>query len=120
MKLKHVAVKHAYYCSTNNYFDNDCTYKYETFQDFLLQMGEADLDYNLLFRWDVKEHCPDDYCADDEVPEGFYAELFFMQQRKGRFISCIIDKLQEEDVAGFIEYLKPRHQYMKDLWEPLS
>jgi hypothetical protein len=119
MKLKDLAVKHAYYCSTGNYFSNECTYRHETFADFMLEMGECDLDYNLLFRWDVKEHDAGDY-EDGEAPEGFYAELFFMQQRKGKFVVCTIDKLEEEDVAGFVEYLKPRHQYMKDLWEPLS
>lgn len=119
MNLKDLAVKHSYYCSTNNYFDNDCTDPFETFEDFLSNMGTADLDYNFLFRWDVKEHNPEDYCEGDEIPKGFYAELFFMQQRKGKFTICTIDKLEEKDVEAFVEYLRPRHQYMKDLWEPL-
>jgi len=119
MKLKDLAVKHAYYCNVGNFYSNECVYPHETFKDFLDEMGDADLDYNLLFRFDIKEHDKDDY-EEGEAPDGFYGEFFIMQQRKGRFVVCKVKTITEDDVQLILAYLEPRYEYLKALWEPLK
>lgn len=120
MKLQDLAVKHAYYCSSSNYFSNDCTYEYETVEDFLSEMGESDIDYNLIFRFDVYKYDPDNYDTEEECPEGYYAEIFNMQQRKGKFCCLRVLSVTEQDVQALVDYLKPRFEHLKSLWAPFD
>jgi hypothetical protein len=113
--IKDLAIDHNYYCSTSNYFKNDCCEHYETFDDFIDDRGKDDLDYNMVFRWDVK---PND--EDEGEAAGFYMEIFIMQQRKGLFQSCVIDEVTDADVSAIIEYLKPRWEYMREIWKPFE
>jgi hypothetical protein len=51
--VKHLwEVDHSYYCSDQNYFSADCHQEFECWADFLEEESDADLDMNLVFRFD--------------------------------------------------------------------
>ena len=120
--MKHLwEVDHAYYCNEGNYFNNDCGSDFKSFADYMAEMGEADFDYNLLFRWDWVEE-------DDEGEENFDGDvnyrngklkLFWMHQRKGRYVYHIVEVCRADEPA-VIAYLQPRMNYLLSLWEPLE
>lgn len=108
--MKHLwEVDHAYYCNDANYYSNDASTEYDSWYDFIAEWGQSDLNYNLLFRWDWKK--------DDD---GSYLHLYWMLQRKGHFTPCIVRGMRDEDEASVIEFLKPRLEHLKKLWEPLN
>lgn len=74
--IKELAIDHPYYCNLANYFSNDCGQEYRAWGEFILSEGDAEMDYNLVFRWDIKPH------NDDQPELGHYMEIFFMGQRK--------------------------------------
>ena len=90
-------VKHDYYCSDNNYYSQDAQSYFDTFSDFYEVMGETDVDRNLCFRFDIHER--------DNLT--YYAEIFIMQQRNGRFWPVFINSVTEEDTELIIKYLTP-------------
>jgi hypothetical protein len=53
--------KHSYYCNQGNYFAREFSDgseiggEFETWADFIEEFGDADMDFNLLFRWDWHE-----------------------------------------------------------------
>ena len=121
--------KHRYYCEEGQYFTSQSNrqtiYPYETWADFLAEMGTADDDFNMLFRWDWVE--PDEDDDGFELPpfSGDVSErngelkLFFMIQQKGYHITSIV-KVCRADEEAVIEYLKPKLEHLKSLWEPLA
>lgn len=108
MNLKDLAVDHDYYCSETNYFSNECSLQYDTVEEFLDHWGDADIDMNLAFRWDVYEQDNGEY----------YAIVFFMLQRKGIFKSATIQSITEDDVESFVNFLKPHHEKLQNIWRP--
>ena len=107
-------IKHAYYCSEDNYFSNECHSTYSSWISFMKEFGDADLDYNLLFRWDWKDaDDPDNELNQDEL------RLFFMGQRKGKYFSSTI-RLFKDDEPDVRKFLKSRMMHLWSLWEPLS
>ena len=138
--MKHLwEINHPYYCTESNFFANAftnrdrCQHQYESFEDFLAEWENADNDYNLLFRWDWQEISQshyEDYIEDsgscDRVPytgndNEVTGELliYFMLQRKGYFVytRTLIRRSDEQRV---LEYLKPKWEHMKKLWEPIE
>lgn len=119
---------HAYYCTEGGYFHTQSTHKtvhdFKSWSDFLAEMGSADPDYNLLFRWDWSEQNYDE--AGEELPafngdvnyRNGRLSLFFMHQRKG-FHSTSIVEVCRADEAAVIAYLQPRLDYLMRLWAPL-
>jgi hypothetical protein len=117
-------VNHAYYCNRGNYYapgNDQPMQEYRSFGDFIAEEGDADIDYNLVFRWDWTEG--DDwelpkYNGDDNYRNGRLA-IFFMGQRKGlyRWVEIEVCRNDEPSVK---EFLIPRWQYLRDLWEPFS
>ena len=102
MNLKDYAIDHPYYCSLDNYYSNDASFTYETMTDFLDYWESADVDMNLVFRWDINEYSKFDEDL-KEVPLGkYYAEVFIMLQRKGIFTPCMIESITEEELPRFI------------------
>lgn len=99
-------VEHEYYCNLGNYYSNDCGEEYDTWEDFFEEWGDADLDFNLLFRWDWN-------------PESNKLYLFYMLQRKGIYRYCSVN-IKEEDEQKIIDFLKPKWQHLKGLWSPLE
>jgi hypothetical protein len=117
--IKHLwECKHSYYCE-----ESDKTLEFKSFAAFLSKEGDADKDYNLLFRWDWAEEdgdgdnqCAyngDDYCRNGKL------SLFFMGQRKGLYRSVVVEVCRADE-ASVIKYLTPRWQHMQELWAPLA
>lgn len=112
-KISDLAVDHSYYCNLGNYYKNGVGEKYRSWSDFLADWEDSDMDYNLVFRWDVKPH-------DDEKTElGYYMEVFFILQRKGIYTFSVIDNVFDRDVKSIVEFLSPRYNHLMELWEPL-
>lgn len=113
-------VKHSYYCNEGNYYSNDCGTEYRSFADFLEEMGAADKDYNLLFRWDWVENDDEDAPAwnGDVNYRNGVLKLFYMQQRKGRYTYCTVEVCRADEPV-VIEFLKPHRDYLLSLWSPL-
>lgn len=114
-------VKHSYYCNEGNYYNNECGFEFKSWQEFMDEMGDCDFDYNLLFRWDWDETNDDGeptYNGDDNYRNG-KLKLFWMHQRKGRYVYNIIEVCRADE-AAVIEYLKPRWEYMRALWSPIA
>ena len=109
--IKNLAVEHSYYCSGYNYYNNDTNYHHDTWEDFLSEMGDADMDYNFLFRWDIMLN---------EDTKEYYMELFYMQQRKGIFLVHTIDKVTDEDEESITLFLTKYWKYMTELWNPIA
>lgn len=122
--MKHLwEVDHSYYCNEGNYFSSEsvCS-EYKTWQEFLSEFGSADMDYNLLFRWDWTER-------DDENDEPTFngdpyyrngkLKLFWMGQRKGLYQYSIVEVCRADE-AAVIEYLQPRLNHLMSLWQPLA
>jgi hypothetical protein len=116
-------VKHPYYCEESNYYapGNDQPMKeYKNWADFIGEEGYSDLDLNLVFRWDWREG------ADWDLPEHRgdinYRDgkllLFIIGQRKGLYRWVEIEVCRADESA-VIEYLRPRWERIKLIWEPL-
>lgn len=78
----------------------------------------SDPDYNLLFRWDWSVSDPDD-CEDGEELPPERLELFWMLQRKGRFmvVSFPVTRDQEPEIR---EWLRSRFEHLLRLWSPFA
>ena len=116
-ELKKLAVEHPYYCSESNYYRNEASTRWETMTELLDDMGESDVDMNLVFRWDIK---PKRDYETDELTGGYYAEIFIIHQRKGIFHPCHIKSVTEADIPKLKEYLLKSWGTLNELWEPLS
>lgn len=121
-------VTHAYYCNADNYYSNDCSQTFSSIDSFLEEEIDADIDYNLVFRWDWEEKVEEestDACVqskrqkilEDDIPGKL--SIFFMGQRKGQFRSVSVS-VTRKDEAKVIQYLKPRWEYLQALWKPLT
>jgi hypothetical protein len=117
--------KHRYYCTEGQYFGNSgqqTVWEFKSWADFMAEMSDADMDYNMLFRWDWSEENEETGEATfngDPYYRNGKLKLFFMIQRKG-FHSCSIIDVCRADEPAVIEYLKPRLAHLMSLWEPLS
>lgn len=117
-------VDHAYYCTEDNYFkssDIEIVYEYKSLGEFLSQMADADLNYNLLFRWDWQEG--EDYDLAPFNGDVNYRNgrllMFFMHQRKGYHSTSIVEVCRADEQA-VIQYLTPRLEHLMSLWSPLT
>ena len=118
-------VSHAYYCSDSNYYvsprEGKDLFQYKSWQDFLSEWGDADAGYNLIFRWDWKEGTDWDlpeFNGDVNYRNGKLC-IYWMQQRKGNFIITHVEVCRADEQA-VREYLQPRWEHLKSLWEPLA
>lgn len=109
--IKDLAVEHSYYCSDNNYYDINTNYHHDNWEEFMSEMGDSDMDYNLVFRWDIKLL---------EDTNEYYMDLFYMQQRKGKFIVCTVDNVTDKDEESIRVFLSKYWNYMTELWKPIS
>jgi len=115
-------VNHPYYCNEGNYYARESVEFYaKSWSDFMSVFGDADMDYNLLFRWDWIEE--DDDCNPTFNGDINYRneklKLFWMGQRKGLYQYSIVEVCRADEPA-VIEFLKPRLEHLKSLWEPLK
>ena len=120
--MKHLwETDHAYYCNETNYFESNSTVEYGSFADFLENEGDADFDYNLVFRWDWVEGEDEElppYNGDDSFRNGLL-KVFWMGQRKGAFRSTTV-KVCRADENEIKKFLIPRWQYLRGLWEGIA
>ena len=110
MELKELAIIHPYYCPEGNYYSNKPNQRYNTMTDFLDDFEDTDVDLNLMFRWDIHKNEEDD---------GYRAECFLILQRKGIFMSCMIDSIKQEEVERFIAYANKHKKRLEQIWKPL-
>ncbi len=113
--------EHPYYCAEQNARakGDEAGQRYDSFEDFLEDWGDADLDYSLLFRWDWLDADKENQDPDPNYRfESDELKLCWMLQRIGDYRYCVV-KVKKEDEEKIIEYLKPRWEYMKSLWSPL-
>lgn len=106
-------VDHPYYCALGNYFSNDVGARYDSWDDFLEEFGNSDMDYNLLFRWDWQDSSDDDAVESDKL------YVFWIAQRKGFYRFDIVD-VKKEDEERVRKFLEKRFRHLKSLWEPLE
>lgn len=117
MRKKLWQSRHPYHCSGGG--DVNAHYDFETWAEFLEEMGAADLDYNLLFRWDWYEGPEHE---EEEKPgelEGrARLELHFFQQRKcvKTTFRVYVTRDQEPMIH---QYISKRWNHMKKLWSPM-
>lgn len=110
-----IFVKHPYYCSDGCYYSNNCETSWSSFAAYLAEMGEADVDMNFVWRWDVKGIDPEDN------PGWTVASLhlYMMHQRKAKPHTHII-QITREDEAAILAYLGKHWQTMQAIWAPFA
>ena len=116
MKLKDMAIDHSYYCSDNNYYSNEPAQSFLTATDFLDGFEDADIDMNLVFRFDIHQ----DRGGDDNFVDSYSAEVFIIMQRKGIFKPCYIKSITESELDRFVSYLQKHKNHLNEIWEPLT
>jgi hypothetical protein len=109
--LEDLSVEHDYYCSDSNFYSNEASAKYEVFADFYEEFIDADVDMNLVFRWDLQKR---------EESDRYSMQIFMMHQRKGIFSPIRISLFDEKDIPLFIKYIKPHIEKLKQIWQPLE
>lgn len=118
-------VDHPYYCNEGNYFASGCGSHFSRWQDFLAAEGDADLDMNLVFRWDWVAPREDDepdkpiQWHSDEYYRDCTLKLFYMGQRKGLFRYTTIDVCRADEPA-VRDWLEVRFVHMLRLWAPFA
>jgi len=110
-----VSCEHPYYCSDSNYFSNEANERYETMTEFLDDFEDADIDMNLVFRWDISPRGESGADADR-----YSAEVFMMLQRKGIFKPIYIAHVNEKEAERFERYALKHYEVLQKLWAPLS
>lgn len=108
------SAEHSYYCSSSNFRTSEYPLTFPSWGDFLVEFKDSDMDLNLVFRWDV---WPKDDA--DEKKDTFTLEVFILKQRKGEFMPCVVT-VRRDDETSIVDFLRPRWEHMKALWEPLS
>lgn len=114
-------VDHPYYASHGNYYASpptDCYQEFASWQEFYESEGDADLDMNLIYRWDWKVPDPDDYTPFEEDVPPETLNLFYIGQRKALARSVSVE-VQREDEPAIREWLIVRAEHMAKVWEPM-
>lgn len=115
-------VDHPYYCEEGNYYGGGNHYKYSTWQEFTAEMGSADENLNLVFRWDWDEEDGEtgesNFNGDDYYRNG-RLKLFYMGQRKAKAYSCEVQVCRADEPA-VLAFLRDKWRHMQVLWEPIS
>jgi len=109
--IEQLGVKHDYYSSDSNYYSNDAGLKYSSFSDFYDEFGNADVDLNLVFRWDLRW---------DEDTDSYWMEIFIIKQRKGIYCPVFIEEFTSEDIPDFMKYIQEHAQKLKSIWKPIQ
>lgn len=105
---------HPYYAQEGNYYSNGEHAEYESWSDFMDEMGDADLDMNLVYRWDWREG--DDW----GIPPGeSRLMIFWIGQRKARAFSSEV-AVTRDDEPAIRAWLRPRLARLMELWSPLT
>lgn len=96
--------EHPYYMQEGNYYESNFHQCYETWDDFIKDRGNDDIDMNRIHRWDFNINL-----------EGSKVFFFYIKQRKAIVHSVEIKiKLYEQDLIK--EFLKPHAELNNKLW----
>lgn len=119
MNLKDLSAKHPYYCSDHNYYSNDARNEYNSWEDFFAEWGDSDVEYNHVFRFDLRSTKGE---REEFIAEygDHYLEVFFMLQRKGLFRPVVIKNIKEEDTEAITKFLEKHWKETQKIWKPFS
>lgn len=112
-------IDHPYYCNEGNYFargGEQPHFHFDSWDDFMAEFGDSDMDMNLVFRWDWRKADPEEKHWGNPKDQLL---IFFMGQRKGEYLWSTID-ITDADEPGVIAFLKPRWEYLKLMWEGIA
>lgn len=115
-------VDHPYYCNEGNYFAREeVGDEFKSWASFFEAYKDADMDLNLVFRWDWKEgeDCGAGTFTGDVNYRNGHLLIFWMGQRKGlyRYSKVEVCRADEPQVR---EFLQKRWEHLQTLWAPLS
>lgn len=115
-------IDHPYYCNEGNYFaTKPVDDEFKSWADFYAEYAVCDFDLNLIFRFDWEEgedHDLPPFNGDINYRNGLL-KIFWMGQRKGLYRWTTIEVCRADEPA-VIEFLKPRWDHMRALWEGIS
>lgn len=115
-------VDHPYYCSESNYYAQESVCdEHKSWASFEAANKDADMDLNLVFRWDWREGEDWDlgaFTGDVNYRNGRLL-IFWMGQRKGLYRYSMVEVCRADEPA-VIAFLRPRWEHMRRLWDPLS
>lgn len=91
------------------------TIKWTSLEKFLSEFHNADVDYNLVVRWDW-------YSQEDGIDEAPYVVIHMFHQRKGYLTIHTIESVfcTEENDRALRKYLKPHYEQMLENWKPFG
>ena len=105
---------HPYYATEGNYFSNDCTVEFASWEEFKTDGSwDSDVDMNLVYRWDWTKANPEEGVDADTL------NIFFVGQRKALHRSehiTITDADEPEVRAWLIE----RARTIAAIWAPIK
>ena len=104
-----LSAEHPHYCDENNCLSNYYHFEHSSMTFFLEEVADDDPEYDLVFRYDVKEFYG-----------RIYVEVCILQQKGGLYTFHRIDSMTEEEAGKFIEFLKVRWKVIQQLWTPFS
>lgn len=112
---------HPYYMSEGNYYALDCHTEWESLDRFLDEYRDADVDMNLVIRWDWREGADwglADYNGSD-TDRFARLMIFIVGQRKARLHSHEI-KVCRNDEPAARTYLKKHAARIAENWVPFN
>lgn len=112
MNLNDLSADHDYYASDSNYYSNEAGEEYDNWASFHEEYGDADIDMNLIMRWDIN--------AADDTPCLYYMQITMIKQRKGIYCPIRIKEVTDKDVDQIVAFMKPHFEKLIKIWKPLS
>lgn len=79
--------------------------------DFYSEFHDADVDMNLIFRWDVHER---------EESGRFYMSIFMIHQRKGIYHPIRIGYVDDADMKTIVPFMQKHWETLNSIWKPIS
>lgn len=112
-------VDHPFHATEGNFHATGYNNEFDTWAEFMEDMGNLDLDMNLVYRWDWNRVDPDDYDGVTYfMPETDTLQLFYIMQRKACPLSAAVQvtRDQEDEIRA---WLTVRAEHLRSVWEPL-
>jgi len=97
--------KHSYYGS------GEFSETFECWSDFMDEFEDADIDMNMVYRWDLR--------LDDEDESCWILDIFMVHQRKGYVSEQSINNIEEKDLSSINRFLIMHYEYLQELWNPI-
>lgn len=112
LKLK--KTNHPYYCEM---YSTQFLQEYDNWDEFknAFNLETIDHDMNYIIRFDLYKYDIDENGIKRD--DYYVLKLFYMQQRRGRYVPVIVNNIEEKDIKEINEYLKDCYEYTKKLWE---